>query len=42
MGLGNMGLGNTKKAVECLKETLQLDPHHLMAKLYLKSIESVW
>ncbi len=26
MGLGNMGLGNTKKAVECLKETLQLDP----------------
>ena len=42
IGLGNMGLGNTEKAVECLKETLQLDPHHLMAKLYLKSIESVW
>lgn len=39
MGLGNMGLGNAEKAKEYLRETLELDPHHLMAKLYLKSVE---
>ena len=39
MGLGNMGLGNAEKAKEHLRETLELDPHHLMAKLYLKSVE---
>ena len=40
MGLGNMGLGNAEKAKEYLRETLELDPHHLMAKLYLRSVES--
>ena len=40
MGLGNMGLGNADKAKEYLRETLELDPHHLMAKLYLRSVES--
>ena len=39
MGLGNMGLGNNEKAIEYLKETLELDPHHLMARLYLRSVE---
>ena len=38
MGLGNMGVGNKEKAKEYLKETLQLDPHHQKAKLYLRSI----
>lgn len=40
MGLGNMGLGNAEKAKEYLREMLELDPHHLMAKLYLRSVES--
>jgi hypothetical protein len=35
MGLGNLGLGNTEKARSYFEETLQLDPHHLNAKLYL-------
>lgn len=34
-----MGLGNADKAKEYLRETLELDPHHLMAKLYLRSVE---
>lgn len=38
MGLGNLGLGNNKKAEAYLRETLQLDPHHLMAQLYLRGI----
>ena len=28
-----------EKAIEYLKETLELDPHHLMARLYLRSVE---
>ena len=39
MGLGNIGLGNNEKAIEYLKETLELDPHHLMARLYLRGVE---
>lgn len=38
MDLGNLGLGNNKKAEAYLRETLQLDPHHLMAQLYLRGI----
>lgn len=38
MGLGNLGLGDNKKAEAYLRETLQLDPHHLMAQLYLRGI----
>ena len=39
MGLGNLGLGNLEKAKEHFEETLQLDPHHLLARLYLRGIE---
>lgn len=39
MGLGNLGLGNLEKAKEYFKETLELDPHHLFARLYLRGIE---
>lgn len=38
MGLGNLGLGNREKAQAYLKETLELEPHYLMAKLYLRGI----
>ncbi len=38
-GLGNLGLGNKEKAKTCFEETLKLDPHHLLAKLYLKDAE---
>ncbi|MDO5345791.1 MAG: DUF5107 domain-containing protein [Lachnospiraceae bacterium] len=39
MGLGNLGLGNQEKAAEYFTQTLQLDPHHLLARLYLREIE---
>ena len=39
MGLGNLGLGNLEKAKEHFEETLQLDPHHLLARLYLRGIQ---
>ena len=39
MGLGNLGLGNLGKAKEHFEETLQLDPHHLLARLYLRGIQ---
>ncbi|MDY3249349.1 MAG: DUF5107 domain-containing protein [Candidatus Choladocola sp.] len=39
MGLGNLGLGKNDKAREYLTETLELDPHHLQARLYLRGIE---
>ena len=38
MGLGNLGLGNQEKAARYFKETLELDPHHLLARLYLREI----
>ena len=41
MGLGNLGLGNLEKAKEHFEETLQLDPHHLLARLYLRGIQKV-
>jgi hypothetical protein len=34
-----MGLGNLEKAKEYFEETLQLDSHHLLARLYLRGIE---
>lgn len=39
MGLGNLGLRNLEKAKEHFEETLQLDPHHLLARLYLRGIQ---
>lgn len=39
MGLGNMGLKNTEKAIFCFREVLKLDPHHLNAKIYLRDLE---
>lgn len=39
MGLGNLGLGNSEKAKEYFDETLRLDPHHLLAKIYVRNID---
>lgn len=36
MGLGNLGLGNLEKAAGYFRETLELEPHHLQAGLYLR------
>jgi Tfp pilus assembly protein PilF len=40
MGLGYLGLGENEKARGYFEETLQLDPHHLMAKLYQEDIKN--
>lgn len=39
MALGNIGLGNEKKAQEFLSEALQIESSHMMATLYQKSLE---
>ena len=39
MALGNIGLGNEKKAQEFLSEALQIEASHMMATLYQKSLE---
>lgn len=39
MGLGNIGLKNSEKATEFLKEALEIEPSHMMATLYQKSLK---
>lgn len=34
MGLGNLGLGEKKKAAEFLRQALELEPSHMMATVY--------
>ena len=34
MALGNIGLGDGRKAAGCLKETARLEPSHIMCKIY--------
>lgn len=39
MALGNIGLGNERKAQEFLAEALQIESSHMMATLYRKALE---
>lgn len=39
MALGNIGLQNYEKAAEFLKDALTIEPSHMMATLYQKSLE---
>ena len=34
MALGNMGLGNNKKASEFLQKALKIEPSHMMCRIY--------
>lgn len=41
IALGNIGLGNKEKAREYLLKTLELEPSHVMGRIYLNELERI-
>lgn len=39
MALGNIGLGNNEKAAEFLKEAVQIEPSHMMCRVYTELVK---
>ena len=40
MALGNIGLGNSEKAAEFLKEAVDIEPSHMMCRIYWDNLVS--